>query len=466
MESTTRAEPPRTGYVVLHRTWGLVLSSLLLSLLAGVAACYTYPLLVVGFCISIAIVAIVVAEPYVGLLLYTILYMWRPGEAYPVLGALHAERLVGALALLAMYVRQYRSTGKLMIDGSRQTRLLLLVLLASILSVPFAYWRQGALNQLVDFSKLLVWYLLIVHLLNTRMRLRIYLGLFLTLIVKLALDASRAYFNGNFKFAQGIDRAVGQNDAAGDPNALAATIAAAVPILILLVFTKRLRRYRALLVAGIAVMTTTTLLTGSRGGLLGLLTGLVFLWQRSRHRLITGVIGLVLVAACAFALPSEYKVRYETIGQSKLDESSQARIDVWKAGFRMILDRPLTGVGIGCFSPAHALGYSPEGRQNWLQPHNLYVQVPAELGLIGASCFFAFLFEMIRSIMAARRKLIRAGPEWEPEAAAVTGLAAGLFCLLVTGIFGHSFMRYTWYVYGALGIAVVRLRKESSALIT
>ena len=57
----------------------------------------------------------------------------------------------------------------------------------------------------------------------------------------------------------------------------------------------------------------------------------------------------------------------------------------------MVLDRPLTGVGIGCFKAAHRI------RDGWgLNAHNMYIQLLAEVGLISATILFVFLFEMLR----------------------------------------------------------------------
>jgi probable O-glycosylation ligase (exosortase A-associated) len=404
----------------------------------------------------------VVTRPFLGLLLYTVLYMWRPGEVYPLLSRLHAERVVGVLALVGMCLRQYHITGRLFLDRSRQTHLLLLVLLASVISVPFAYWRTGAVTALVSFLRLLAWYLLVVHLVDTRLRLRIYLSVYLLAICKIAVDTCRAYVAGDVMLAQGIERAVGQTNAGGDPNSLAATMAATIPILLLLSVNVRRRWLRPLPVLAAVLLVITMALTGSRSGLLGFFAALLVLWWRCRRRLLVAMTGVAILLSGYTLLPLQYRLRYSTIGSSALDSSSRGRLDAWRKGIQMILDRPLTGVGIGCFGTAHALGYSSESRQNWLQAHSLYVQVPAELGLLGAFAFFLFLYEILRLNHMAARYQHSVHPSWHFEQAVLGGLAAGVAALLVAGVFGHSFLRYTWYVYGALGLVVARFGLLSS----
>jgi probable O-glycosylation ligase (exosortase A-associated) len=436
--------------------------AIVVSLIAGVALVRFQPLLIIGAVVCGVAAYIVATRPFIGLLLYTCTFMLRPGELFPALRPLHVERLIGALSLVGMYLAQQQNLRKLVIDGTRQTRLLLLLAISVLISVPFAFWRSAALEGFIDFLKLVAWYLLIVHLVNTRTRLRVFIVLFLVLVGYVGFDALRGYIVGSTKYAQGIVRAIGQTDAGGDPNHLAATMAATIPILLLLGFSRRLRWYRIFPAAGAMMLAVTMSLTGSRSGLLGFLGGLVFLWVGIRRRLVTAIIGIVILGVGLTVMPDQYKARYSTITRKELDGSSQGRIVAWKKGVRMMADRPLTGVGLDCFGTANALKYSPKDDPSWLESHSLYVQVPAEIGILGAVFFFAFLYEILRVNARVRRRLELDGGSWELEATTLRGLAAGVVVLLITGVFGHSFLRHTWYVYGALGVVITRLYADRS----
>jgi O-antigen ligase len=126
-------------------------------------------------------------------------------------------------------------------------------------------------------------------------------------------------------------------------------------------------------------------------------------------------------------------------------------------GLRMVMDRPFFGVGIRCFGTAHAMNYSPGASRNWLEAHSLYVQVPAELGLVGAAVFFTFVFEFLRLNRRTARRLREAGERWRFERALLDALFAGFVVLLISGFFGHSLLRRTWYLYAGLGLVVQRL---------
>lgn len=444
-----------------HRRGTATLLAVAVSVVAGIALVKVPPLFVFGTAACVLSAGIILWRPYIGLLLYTVTFMLNPGQVFPVLSPLHVERVVGVVTLVAMYLEQYRVSRKIVLDGTRQTLLLLLLIVPVLISIPFAYWRFQAVDGLIDFLKLVVWYLLVVHLVSSQLRLRVYLALFLALIFYIGMDSFLAYLRGDYAVSMGIERAVGQTSIGGNANNLAGTMAVTIPVLLLLTFHGPLRWFRVLPAAGTLALTMTMAVTGSRGGLLAFLGGLAFLWWRSRHRLLVGIVGIAVLACGVYALPQQYKTRYASITNSELDSSSQGRITQWKKGLRMLADRPLTGVGISCFGSANALAYSTGSRKSYLQAHSLFVQVPAELGLVGAVVFFAFLIEVFRLSRRTERALEAAGAACRFDAIAVQGLAGGLFALLVGSVFGHSFLRHTWYVYAALTVAAARILTSS-----
>lgn len=315
-----------TGQPPTSRRTSYTLAAILTSVFAGLALVRFPSPIVIGAVLCALTIYVILTKPFVGLLLYTVTFMLRPGQLLPQLSALHVERIVGALALGGMYLEQHRNERRLLIDGTRQTRLLLLIAVMVLASVPFAYDRPQALGGFIDFLKLVAWYVLVVHLIDTSHRLRVYVTLFLGLICYIAFDSFRGYLTGNFQFTVGIERAVGQTDAGGDPNTLAATMSATIPILLLLTFYKPLRWLRLLPASGTLLLAVTMSLTGSRSGLLGFSGGLLCLWSQIRHRLLVGMIGLAILALGIWALPEQYKARYSTIGQSQLDSSSVGRL--------------------------------------------------------------------------------------------------------------------------------------------
>lgn len=424
----------------------------------GVAIVHLNPLLIVGGILGLGFMTLIVTRPYLGLVVYTITFLIRPGELMPALEKLHVERLIGAVTILTLLVTNYRATGRVFMDTTRQTKWLIGFWLAAFCSIPMSFWPGLSVERAVDVLKILMFYFMIVHIVDTRERLRTLVWVYILCIVYLACSSLKAYYSGELLFAQGIERVVGVNSTLGDPNTLGTTMAITFALVALMWPGDSRLWARLVSVFGAVTCVWSLSLTGSRASTLGFVTALIALWWKAKHRFLVALVGVTIFVGVFALLPSQYKQRYETIGSGELDDSSLGRIDAWKAGARMISDRPLFGVGLGCFGVAHAKAYSVAG--NWLQPHSLYVQVPSEIGLVGAVAYFGFLFHIFRLNRRTARMLRDLRPDWKFERALLEAMFAGLCCLLVSGIFGHSMLRETWYIYAALGLAVHRLHVD------
>jgi O-antigen ligase len=143
-------------------------------------------------------------------------------------------------------------------------------------------------------------------------------------------------------------------------------------------------------------------------------------------------------------LPPQYKTRYSSIFSSEVDASTQGRFNAWKAGVNMFIARPLTGVGVGNFAVAYASGdYSDRG--SWLSAHSLYVQLIAELGMVGVLTFVPLVFYMMRRNFRLRERL----KEEQITDDVVKWVSYAITCsvgaLFFTSVFGHSLFRLHWY---------------------
>lgn len=421
----------------------------------GVGLVYLPPLLIAGAIIGIGCMAVVLVRPYFGLVAYTITFLIRPGELMPVLEHLHVERLIGLITIFSMTMETWRRTGKIFVDVSTQTKWLVAFVLTAFATIPISFWPGLSRERAVDIFKILMFYFMILKLIDTRARLQTIIWVYMLCLLYLSCYSLKEYYSGNLMFAQGIERVVGVNSLLGDPNQLGTTMAVTFTLLIVMLGGTTGFGARLLVLAGALTCVWSMSLTGSRASTLGFLTALTTLWWRGKHRFFTAIIGIILLAGAFSVLPEQYKERYSTIGDQEIDESSQGRIDAWKAGVRMVVDRPILGVGVGAFGVAHALAYSEGG--NWLQPHSLYVQVPSEVGFLGAFFYFGYIFQMIQLNRRTLKTLRRDRPGWRFEMSLLQGMHAGLLCLITSGIFGHSMLRETWYIYGAFGLAIYRL---------
>ena len=132
------------------------------------------------------------------------------------------------------------------------------------------------------------------------------------------------------------------------------------------------------------------LLTGSRGGFLSI--SIVFiLWLikskytlNFKYRMAIGLIAFALVTFNADRINFE---RYKTLLNYQNDYNMTdefGRTAIWKTGLTLLLNNPLTGVGITCFDMAvgyhrQEIGILPK----WQTAHNSIVEIGTETGFIG-----------------------------------------------------------------------------------
>ena len=88
---------------------------------------------------------------YSALVLFTFLYYWRPEDLIPGLVWLPLAKISGGIALLALiFGARSKDRQKLPLE----LKVLLMLLGYMILTIPFAYWRGGAFDTVVNkFSK-------------------------------------------------------------------------------------------------------------------------------------------------------------------------------------------------------------------------------------------------------------------------------------------------------------------------
>jgi O-antigen ligase len=164
---------------------------------------------------------------------------------------------------------------------------------------------------------------------------------------------------------------------------------------------------RLLALLAVMVSQAALVVTYSRGALLAALGGASLLalldWVASRRwwlpALLVMATGLGLLAGpfVARALPPPDPEQTLTLA---------GRLPIWGAAVRMIGRAPLTGVGLGNFQLAMARdepGILPRSPQGAEHAHNLFLQVAADLGLIGLAAFLVLYGLSLRAAYRAWR---------------------------------------------------------------
>lgn len=119
-------------------------------------------------------------------------------------------------------------------------------------------------------------------------------------------------------------------------------------------------------------------LTGSRGGLSGLVITLLVSALRTTRRIVA--IGLLacFILAYQWQAGDTMKGRAGTILDYQEESSAESRLNAWKAAIGMVKDNPLIGVGLASFGPAFPHYSTNRPRM----AHNTFFQIAAESGVL------------------------------------------------------------------------------------
>ena len=295
---------------------------------------------------------------------------------------------------------------------------------------------------------------------DTKKRLEIFFWVYILAIAKMAVDIDIGFLQGQATDYHGLSRASGGSSAVDNFNGIAITMNTVIPFAYYMFHHYKTLFKKSIIGIILVILVVTLILTGSRGGLLGFLTILGFIWWRSDKKVLLSITLSFIAVFGWLSLEPERQIRYLSIfaGEEDRDESAQGRINAWVDGMYLFSNHPLTGVGAGAFADARAKEYGV-----YLQPHSMYVQILAELGLIGGFLYFLFLGRIItinKKVIKILRN--RGSPNDILDTLAWASIIT-CFCLMVTGIFAHSGYRFSWYVLAALTVVAENLTKETDS---
>ena len=165
---------------------------------------------------------------------------------------------------------------------------------------------------------------------------------------------------------------------------------------------------------------------------MGLLVGLLLI-AILRHRKVL-LLFLLLAILIPFA-PKGLKDRAVSIVDPK-DPTNRERVLMWEAGWRMLQDRPVLGLGPIDMKEPYQKYKMPEAREAVGHLHNNFVQVAATMGALGLLAFLYWIFAMLKSQVRSYRKV--PGNERFMKGV-VLGALAAYTGFLVNGLFEWNF---------------------------
>jgi O-antigen ligase len=395
---------------------------------------------------------------------YLLTAVGRVHQLFPVLELVRPAMLTGALAIV-LYLRDPRPERRAGHLAAPTTKYLLALLFWMVLSIPGSL-SPGTSVEMVfgNFVKTVAMYLVAAGALRG---IRDVERLAATYLV--AAVAYATVVVARFDLGAGPDWRLGHLYYY-DANDLATFLVTAVPFGLYFLDRGRRTLVRVLTAIGLAVLTVAFVRTGSRGGFIALAAVAGYIVVRySAIPLRRRVGATLLVAVVVVGTASEqYWEQMGTITSdvdyNRTDE--RGRMQIWSRGIDYMLQNPMLGVGPGNF-PAAEGTLSPFAQRQqfgvgvrWSAAHNSFIQVGAELGVVGLVLFVALIAS---AFVALHRSRPHDGRSADPSDRR-TQLAQVLTASLVGFVVGAFFLSLAYaeilYTLAALAVGLRKVTAE------
>src|SRR5688572_24547792 len=158
-----------------------------------------------------------------------------------------------------------------------------------------------------------------------------------------------------------------------DNNSLALATVMTIPLLRYLQLHTERRWVRYALVGAMLLCGLSALGSHSRGALVAIAAMLGFMWLKSRTKVMTGLVLVMMIPVAIGFMPEKWAERMRSIQTYEEDPSAMGRINSWWMAFNLAKDRPLTGGGFEMYNLEVFGRYAPNPT-DLHSAHSIYFQ--------------------------------------------------------------------------------------------
>jgi O-antigen ligase len=254
-----------------------------------------------------------------------------------------------------------------------------------------------------------------------------------------------------------------------NPNMLAAEIVVAIVMAIFLLVAARRLSLRLICLVLLSVFAVVFVQTQSRSGILGLGAAFAFAlvaagpW-RGRITAVILIVAALGLAYYVYAASPQLRERVTSI-VTGTSQASPLREDTWQIALQMTRAHPVHGVGLGNFPALESQYFTTNVnivqvgslRRFQLVVHNTYLEILAELGIVGLVLFLSVL---AMTVGRAAAMLAQPGPEGSTRLL-TRAITAGTVGVLTSQVFNSG--EYSKQLWVLLGMSVAAAALVSKA---
>lgn len=431
-------------------------SSLTGSLVADIELLLAIALLLCGY------VYLVMRKPLIGFVCFIFLVLTRLHEYIPHSEMFRISVAVGVLMMLGLFLFLWTTRSPIFFDSPQSFILGLYVVInfVSLFVKGQTYYDYHG-NPILE-ALLLVFtiYFATINTMRQRSDFQVVLKAFIFIGLTIALLASiQSFVTGSFFGLgrswtyEGTNTTVIRAGSLGiDPNGVAITLAAFLPLLYFCLNNANTGSILKLFhYFSFFLFIMTIFLTYSRIGFACLLAVLYLILKQkiNLNKLIVLIAVLMIVIV---GLPGEFWERILGIGT--MDTTGSGRLFIFQTALQMILASPLTGIGYGQFY----YFYDEYSQQSWyhhISPHNTYLGIAAETGLIN---LFVFFWLVVLTFVDLRRLKTEASHESDYYSFQLAeALSSSLKIALIAGLTLDCRSWVPFYIFLGLAVALRRI---------
>ena len=394
------------------------------------------------------------ATPVYGLLVYLFEYYLRPslhwwGDDLPQ----WRYSLIVSLVVVLSYAMRSSMLPQLRPSANPAFKWLLGMGAIMLFVTPFAINVTESWDSTVMFLKFIALYVFIIAILRTEWAFNAFVAVH---VAGAGWWGWEVYRDPQRDASRLLN--VGSSDTLND-NQAAGHLLTVLPFVVLFIFTIKDWRLRLLaLVAGTFTI-NTFVLCNSRGATVGLVVALVatFLLARRGHRFRMAGATIGVAAAFVVLADPEFITRQMTTLNYQEESTAQSRISNWHSGLRLIRDYPLGAGGYGYneLSPVYAPEVTGGRSTGKISPHNTWVLVAAEWGILGFIVYISFIVSTFRLLHRIRAECTDTATYYRSLA-----IQIGLIGTFTAATFSDRLYGESIYWLCALAVVAYRIHRD------